>query len=104
MYTICTITAYFVRSNYRNCSLLLGIKRIREAYSREKIIEAMIPVLEEFKLKLNLGVFVTNNIDSNNSAIKVILIILRLDFNARIYRSRYLSYIINLAVKAFIFN
>jgi hypothetical protein len=77
---------------------------MRGAHSGEKIVEAMIPVLEEFELKPNLGVFVADNVDSNDSAIKATLVTLRPNLDARTYRSRCLSHIINLAVKAFIFG
>jgi hypothetical protein len=51
-----------------------------------------------------LGVFITDNVNSNNSVIQVTLSVLRPDLNAISRRSYCLGYIINLAVKVFLFG
>jgi hypothetical protein len=80
------------------------MKRMKGTHSGENITELMISVLQDYELSPNIGVFVTDNVNSNNSAIKVTLSVLRPDLDARTYRSRCFGYIINLAAKAFIFS
>jgi hypothetical protein len=64
----------------------------------------MLPVLEEYKIGSKLDVFITDNTDSNDTVIRVMLQALRLDLNIIDCRSRCLSHIINLAAKALLFN
>ena len=72
-YVIYVICAYFVRPDYANHSVLLGMKRMLRTYHGEDISEAILPVLEEYKIGPNLGVFITDNTDSNDTVIRVIL-------------------------------
>jgi hypothetical protein len=60
-------------SNIRNNAVLLGLKRIKGPHSRENITEVIIPVLKEYKVTLRLRVFITDNADSNNTVIRLIL-------------------------------
>jgi hypothetical protein len=53
--------------------VLLGLKRIKGPHSGENITEVMIPVLKEYKVALRLGVFIADNVDSNNTVIRLIL-------------------------------
>ena len=73
-------------------------------HHREDISEAILPVLEEYKISPNLGIFITNNADSNDTVIRVTLQVLRPDLNIEDCRSRYLGHILNLAAKAFLFS
>ena len=52
----------------------------------------------------NLGVYIGDNVDSNDNEWKATLMVLHLDRDLKASRSRYLSHIINLATKAFIFS
>jgi hypothetical protein len=103
-YTLYAVCAHFVGPNYRNCSVLLGIKRIKGSHSGENIAEIIIPVLQQYEITQNLGVFVADNAESNDTAIKAILTTVRPDLNHTTHRSRCLGHIINLAAKAFIFG
>ena len=86
------------------CNALISFKRIKGGHAGENIAEVVIPVLEEYKVSQNLGVFVTDNADSNDTAIRAILKSLRPDLNISDRRARCLGHIINLAAKAFIFS
>lgn len=102
---MCAIVAHFIGSDYTCQSALLGMKKLKGTHSGENIAEVIIPVLEEYKISDRLGIFVADNIESNNIAIRYILSKLRPDIddpNSR--RGRCLGYIINLAAKAFIFG
>jgi hypothetical protein len=72
-YVIYIICAYFIRLDYANHSVLLGIKRMLRTYHGEDILEVILPILEEYKISPKLDVFITNNTDSNNTVIRVTL-------------------------------
>jgi hypothetical protein len=84
--------------------MLLGLKRIKGLYSRENITEVMIPVLKEYEVAPRLGVFVADNADSNDTAVRSILAQIRPDLDPTSRRARCLDHIINLAAKAFLFS
>jgi hypothetical protein len=104
MYTLCAVCAHFVGADYRNHSALLGMKRMKGAHEKENIVEVVIPIFDEYNIALNLGVFIADNVDLNDTVIRAILIAIRPDLKPDTRRSRYLGHIINLAAKAFIFN
>ena len=104
-YALYGVITYFAGQDSHNHSVLIGLKRMKGAHSGENIAEIAIPVLQEYKITANLGVFVTDNAESNDIAVRHILATLRPDIkdpNSR--RSRYLGHIINLAAKAFLFS
>jgi len=64
-----------------------------------------VPVLQEYRVTANLGIFVTDNAELNDTAIRHILVTIRPDIkDTDLHRARCLGYIINLAVKAFLFS
>jgi hypothetical protein len=83
---------------------LIGFKRMKGSHGGENIAEVMIPVLEEYEVSSNLEVFVTDNVESNDVAIRAILISLRPDLYIDDRRARCLGHIINLAAQAFMFG
>lgn len=104
---ICGICAHFVGPpEGRNRSVLIGLKRMQYSHSGEDIAERIVPVLEEFGVVgKRVGVFVADNADVNDVAVREILQRLRPDiedFRAR--RGRCLGHILNLAAQAFIFG
>jgi hypothetical protein len=101
---ICAMVAHFVNLDYRVCSVLIGFKRMKGRHQGENIAEVMIPVLEEYGISKNLGVFVADNADSNDTAIQAILTSLRPDLHVDNRRARCVGHIINLAAKAFLFG
>jgi hAT family C-terminal dimerisation region len=103
-YAICGICAHFVGSNNRNCNALIAMKRLKRRHGGEDIAAVMIPVLEEYEIPPNLGVFVADNADSNDTAIRKTLTAVRPDLDSSRRRSRCLGHIINLAAKAFLFG
>jgi hypothetical protein len=80
------------------------MKKMLGTHHGEDISEAILPVLEEYKIGPNLGVFVADNADSNDTAIRAMLQVLRPDLNIEDCRSRFLGHILNLAAKAFLFG
>ena len=64
----------------------------------------LIGVITDFEFVDNLGCYISDNVDSNDTAWKATLAILHPDRDLVASRSRYLGHIINLAAKAFIFG
>jgi hypothetical protein len=96
---------HFLNKNFKNQSPLIGIRRVKSSYNKKNITEAIIPVLMEINIISKLRYFTTNNHCVNDVTIKFILKHLRLNITyLRKRRVRYLDYIINFAVKAFLFN
>lgn len=65
----------------------------------------IVEILREYEIVEALGVFIANNAESNNTAIKYVLLVLNpsyKDLNTR--RSRCIAHIINLTTKAFLFG
>jgi hypothetical protein len=101
---ICAVVAHFVNLENRVCSALIGFKRMKGGHGGENIAEVMTPVLEEYGVSQNLGVFIADNAESNDTAIQAILTSLRPDLHIDDRRARCVGHIINLAAKAFIFG
>jgi hypothetical protein len=99
------VITYYLDKDLINRSYLIGIRRINEAYTGENIAKAVIPILIKIEILLKLGYFIANNGSRNDIYIRAILRKYRpniKDPNSR--RVRCLKYIINLAVKAFLFD
>jgi hypothetical protein len=103
-YSLCAICAHFVGSNLRNTTALLGLKRMKGPHGGDNIAEVIVPVLEEYKVSPRLGVFVADNAESNDTAIRSILAQIRPELALAPRRARCLGHIINLAAKAFLFG
>ena len=103
-YAICAVCAHFVASNYRNCSVSLAMKRMKGNHSGESIAQIIIATLQLYQITAQLGVFVADNADSNDTAIEAVLTELRPELSTPARRSRCLGHIINLAAKAFLFG
>ena len=103
-YAICGIVAHFVGHQYSNQNVLLALKRLTGPHGGEDIAEVIIPTLQEYKIVDKLGVFVTDNVESNDTAIRAILNQVRPELQLKARRSRCLGHIINLVAKAFLFG
>jgi hypothetical protein len=86
-------------------SLLADIRRVKGAYNGENIAKAVIPIIKKMINIKQLSYFVVNNAIINDTAIKAILTYLLLKLEDPDFRRiRYLSHIINLAAKVFLFG
>jgi hypothetical protein len=72
-YAICGVVAHFVGHQYSNQSVLLAMKRLTGPHGGEDIAKVIIPTLQEYKVVDRLGVFITDNAESNDTAIREIL-------------------------------
>ena len=80
------------------------MKRLTGPHGGEDIAKVIIPTLQEYKVVDRLGVFIADNAESNDTAIREILHQLRPELQPKARRSRCLGHIINLAAKAFLFG
>jgi hypothetical protein len=103
-YAFCGIAAHFVSHEGKLQSVLLGLRRLQEAHRGEQIAEHLINVIKQYGFAHRLGVFVGDNVDSNDVAWKETLRCLAPHRDSVTSRSRCLGHIINLAAKAFIFG
>jgi hypothetical protein len=100
----CAVVAHFIDKDLHNRSTLIGLPRVRGCHSGENIAEAVISVLSMLDVS-KLGYFCTDNANTNDLAIKIILQRLRPDIrHPQKRRVRCLGHIINLAAMAFLFG
>jgi len=86
-------------------NILIGMRRLKGAYTSESIAEVVIPIIKAMGVINQLGFFIGDNAGLNNTVIRAILSQLRSDIkNPDSRRVRCLGYIINLATKAFLFR
>jgi hypothetical protein len=96
---------HFLNKNLKVQSLLIKIKRVKNAYTEKNITKAVIPIIKEIINSNRLGFFIGDNASENNIITRVIITYLYLnekDFNFK--HIKCLDYIINLAIKAFLFR
>jgi hypothetical protein len=103
-YALAGIAAHFVNRAGRLQSVLLGLRRLKEAHGGEQIAEHLVSVIKQYGFASRLGVFVGDNVDSNDVAWKETLRQLAPYRDPVSSRSRCLGHIVNLAAKAFIFG
>jgi hypothetical protein len=91
----------------RNQSILIALRRIEERHSGSNIAAILYDVLTEYNIVPRLGVFMADNAEANDVAIKITLSTLIPGFKDRdlpAYRARCIGHIINLACQAFLFG
>ena len=103
-YAMCGVAAHFIGHQGYVQVVLLALRRMTGAHSGEQIAEILIEVITKYEFANNLGVYIGDNVDSNDNAWKATLAVLHPDRDPKASRSRYLGHIINLAAKAFIFG
>jgi hypothetical protein len=97
------VVTYYLISDLISRSLLIGFRSIEKPYTGENLTTYVVAVLVDFELGNYVSYFVSNNNSTNNVAIKAIYRNLKLK-NAKRRKLRYLNYIINLLIKAFLFK
>ena len=103
-YAMCGVAAHFIGHQGHVQAVLLALRKMTGAHSGEQIAEILIKVITEYEFARNLGVYIGDNADSNNTVWKATLAVLHPDCDSKASRSCCLGHIINLAAKAFIFS
>ena len=96
------IYAYFISKEYRLKYCLLGFQKVNKVKSGQLIAEITANIINNYEINQNFRAFIINNAMDNNIIFKE----LATQFNINISYSRlwYFSYIINLIIKALLFN
>ena len=103
-YAMCGVAAHFVGHSGRVQHVLLALRRMRAAHGGREMAEVMIGVLKDYGIRRRLGVFVADNLETNDVAWKGVINELHPGRDPKASRSRCLGHIINLAAKAFLFG
>ena len=103
-YAMCGVAAHFIGHQGYVQTVLLALRRMTGAHGGDQIAKIIVEVVLEFGFSKQLGVYVGDNADSNDTAWKAVLSVLHPDRDPKASRSRCLGHIINLAAKAFIFG
>ena len=94
------VVAHFLDTNLVNQSVVIGLKRMWYSHSAENIAQVIIPVLREMIDQGQLGCFVSDNENTNDAVIRLILAELESNAQSKLRRARCLGHIINLAAQA----
>ena len=98
------VVIHYLNRDLKARSYLISLRRIKGAHSDKNIAEVIISMLGEIDIiLLKLGFFIYDNAINNDTCIRTICQQLNIK-NADSRRVQYLEYIINLAVKAFLFG
>ena len=103
-YALCGVVAHFVDASYTVQYCLLGMPRMQEEHSGEKIAAKVAAVILRYGIEANVGVFVSDNVDTNSVAVRLLVKQLKLEPSWLNRRGRCFGHVINLAAKAFLFG
>jgi hypothetical protein len=100
---IIAIAAHYIDAKGRRQTKLLAVRQLRGEHSGENIAEIVLEVIEEYKIRKQIGFFISDNRSSNDVAVDVILSELFEDMNEtsrKRRRLRCLAHVTNLVAKA----
>jgi hypothetical protein len=107
-YAFLGVVAHFItktRGPTTTESILLAMRRMYASHSGEDIAKVLRDVLVDFELVDKVGVFMADNAETNDVAVKVLLAEIRPDLKEiAAYRGRCLAHILNLAARDFLYG
>ena len=98
------VVVYYMLLNGEIKAFLLGLRQLKGAYSGENIAEIMRTLIYKYEIENRIGYFVLNNINSNNTYVRELLPHIKPNISSKHRRLRCFGYIINLAVKLFLWG
>jgi len=99
------VIGYYMSSQYKVETVLLGLRRLHGTHSGENIAEAIVKVIRKYELSGNqIGWFILDNASSNDTCVAEILKALNINDTVERRRLRCLGHILNLSAKAFFFG
>ncbi len=98
------VVAHYINERYEVETLFLDLRRLRGRYNDENIAEAVVSVVNLYKIADKIGCFVLDNATLNDICVEEILRQLNIDNSVEYRRLRYLGHIINLGAKVFLFS
>jgi len=102
---IINIVGYFISKKSKCYYVVLRLYKIVSKYISKNIAGVLIDLFRDYGIISNIGYFMADNAESNNTCINAIFYTLYLNISAKICKGRqlyYFSYIINLYAQAFI--
>jgi hypothetical protein len=97
------VVIHYLIPDLKAGSLLIGLKEVEGSYSGENIAAIVLLILKYFELTGRIRYFISDNVTSNDLAINTLYREFKL-INLTALRLRYLKYVINLSVKAFLYR
>lgn len=94
------MSCFYKNKQDRPCKIILGFPKT--FYYINSYISAIFNIFKKFKIANKIKYFIFNNTNNNNTTINIISI--KLSFNKRFYKKRYISYILNLLAKSLFFS
>jgi len=86
---------------------VLALQEVTREHTRKNLILYIIKVIYEYRIKKNLGYFVIDNTNNNNTMIEELSLIIyrefKVPYDTTYYRLHYQGHIINLSIKSFLF-
>jgi hypothetical protein len=100
------IAAYFLGDDYKLKTILLSLREVIGEHSGENIGQTVVDTIRDYGVEQRLGVFVLDNIGSNDTAVRYVIdeLQLHLTHEKEHVRLRCLGHIINLAATEFLFG
>jgi hypothetical protein len=105
---ILAIVGHWTNSEYKKETATLGMRELLREHGGVDMAPLLYEVAKEYEIEDKLGWFMTDNVGSNNTALRALDEILQEEgfegFNPEERRLRCLGHIINLTVKLLLFN
>jgi hypothetical protein len=98
------IVAHYLSRNLKAKSVSIALTSVKGAHSGENIAEAVISLLEMYELQGKIRFFMTDNASNNDTCIVIFCEHFLLGIDPETRRFRCFGYIINLAVKSFLYG
>jgi len=98
-HAIIRVVGHFVNRDGRRCYVVLGLREIIGEHTGKNMAGVLIDLFRDYGIAGNIGYFIADNAELNNTCIKAILYILYLNILVKLRKGRqlhYFGYIINL--------
>ena len=105
MYAIISIVGYFISKKGKHCHVVFRLHKIVGKHTGKNMAGVLINLFRDYRIIGNIGYFMADNVELNNTCINAILCTLYLNILTKICKRCQLycfSYIINLCAQAFI--
>jgi len=101
------VVGHWINLEEQACRVLLGLQQLHSAHTEENQGHVIFFVLQEFRLSKKVGYFTLDNASNNDTALQFLYKHLQeqgISFDPLEYRLLCIGYMINLAVKAFLYD
>ena len=71
-YIVLGIVAHFINKDGRRCYMVLGLCEIYSKYTGENMVAILITLFKDYRIAGNLGYFIANNTNINNTYINAV--------------------------------